>query len=622
MKILFLAANPQSTNRLNLGTEVQEIEEGLRRAKLSDRFQLVQRWEVRPRDLRRALLEEEPDIVHFSGHGEGQEGLVLVDDAGKPKPATGQALVGLFIQFPQIKCVLLNACYAEVQAQAIVEHIDYVIGMRDTILDDAAIAFTTGFYDGLGYGRTIEDAFELGRNAILWELSSFSNTTRKMIPVDFVKTESPESLPEQLKPILLKKTPNIAPNSPIPLNQNVPSADEIQLNIDKTLETDAKVKQYREQVKAYLSDRKLEDYEKDLLKALRDELGLSPEKANEILEEELAPIRQAKQAYATRLNLLIKYYPFTDAIETELQKFQMERNLTDEEVAEISRSILEQAEIAYQEKLKREARQRYEQEFIIAINAGYPLEDGVRNGLRNFQQSLKLSDEDIEQIEQPLIAPKEAEYQQKLAEAQRQREREEKAREQARQQQAEEAKRKREQEEEREKQLQLELERQRQQEKRRERMKTPLDVKLQQFEFDVITVDKNGKENSRTHKSAEFFAEDLGTRIFLEMVLIPRGTYLMGSSEGQGQGDERPQNSVTVSSFFIGKYPITQAQWRAVATLPQVEIPLNPAPSNFIGDSRPVEQVSWHEAVEFCQRLSRFTGHQYRLPSEAEWEYS
>ena len=311
MKILFLAANPQSTSRLNLGREVQEIDEGLRRAKLSDRFQLVQRWEVRPRDLRRALLEEEPDIVHFSGHGEGQKGLVLVDNAGKPKPATGKALAGLFIQFPQIKCVLLNACYAEVQAQAIVGHIDYVIGMRDTILDDAAIAFTTGFYDGLGYGRTIEDAFELGRNAILWELASFSKTTRQMIPVDFVKTESPESLPEHLKPILLKKTPNISPNPPILPNQNIPSADEIQLNIDKTLETDAKVKQYREQVKAYLSDRKLEDYEKDLLKALRDELGLSPEKANEILEKELAPIRQAKQAYATRLNLLIKYYPFT-----------------------------------------------------------------------------------------------------------------------------------------------------------------------------------------------------------------------------------------------------------------------------------------------------------------------
>ena len=72
----------------------------------------------------------------------------------------------------------------------------------------------------------------------------------------------------------------------------------------------------------------------------------------------------------------------------------------------------------------------------------------------------------------------------------------------------------------------------------------------------------------------------------------------------------------------MGKYPITQAQWRAVAALPQVTISLNPDPSNFKGDSRPVEEVSWHEAVEFCQRISSFTGHQYRLPSEAEWEYA
>ncbi len=96
----------------------------------------------------------------------------------------------------------------------------------------------------------------------------------------------------------------------------------------------------------------------------------------------------------------------------------------------------------------------------------------------------------------------------------------------------------------------------------------------------------------------------------------------MGSPAGQGTDEERPQHSVTVPSFFMGKYPITQAQWRAMAALPQVEIPLNPDPSHFKGDNRPVEQVSWDKAVEFCERLSRFTGHQYRLPSEAEWEYA
>jgi formylglycine-generating enzyme required for sulfatase activity len=97
----------------------------------------------------------------------------------------------------------------------------------------------------------------------------------------------------------------------------------------------------------------------------------------------------------------------------------------------------------------------------------------------------------------------------------------------------------------------------------------------------------------------------------------------MGSPEEEGSyNDERPRHKVRVSPFLIGRYPVTQVQWRAVASLTKVERDLNPDPSNFKGDSRPVEQVSWYEAVEFCQRLSRATGKDYRLPSEAEWEYA
>ena len=186
MKILFLAANPLSTTRLKLDEEVREIEQGLESSKLREEFELVQKWAVRSRDIRRALLRENPDIVHFSGHGKGQAGLVIVDEGEHAKPATGEALAGLFSLFPNIKCVLLNACYAEAQAQAIVQKIDYVIGMRDTILDDAAIAFTTGFYDGLGYGRNIEDAFELGRNAIIWEQASFSDIALRILVRTFL----------------------------------------------------------------------------------------------------------------------------------------------------------------------------------------------------------------------------------------------------------------------------------------------------------------------------------------------------------------------------------------------------------------------------------------------------
>jgi formylglycine-generating enzyme required for sulfatase activity/uncharacterized caspase-like protein len=146
-------------------------------------------------------------------------------------------------------------------------------------------------------------------------------------------------------------------------------------------------------------------------------------------------------------------------------------------------------------------------------------------------------------------------------------------------------------------------------------------TKLQLFEFDVIT-DGIGKENSRTKKSAEVFAEDLGNGVLLEMVKIRSGTFQMGSPKGQGSDNEKPQHSVTVPAFLMGKYPVTQAQWRSVVALPQIKISLNPDPAYFKGDKRPVEQVSWDEAVEFCQRLSVATGHLYRLPSEAEWEYA
>ena len=118
--------------------------------------------------------------------------------------------------------------------------------------------------------------------------------------------------------------------------------------------------------------------------------------------------------------------------------------------------------------------------------------------------------------------------------------------------------------------------------------------------------------------------EEIGDAISLQMLLIPEGTFMMGSPEDESERQERegPQHEVSVPPFFMGRYPITQAQWRAVAALQQVNLVLNPEPSNFTGDNLPVEQVSWYEAVEFCDRLSVKTGRPYRLPSESEWEYA
>jgi formylglycine-generating enzyme required for sulfatase activity len=122
-----------------------------------------------------------------------------------------------------------------------------------------------------------------------------------------------------------------------------------------------------------------------------------------------------------------------------------------------------------------------------------------------------------------------------------------------------------------------------------------------------------------------FYDEILDVKPPLRMMQIPAGEFLMGSPDNELERDEResPHHRVSVPSFFMAKYPVTQAQWRIVATMPhQVQRELNPDPSRFKGDSRPVEQVSWEDAIEFCARLSKHTKRQYRLPTEAEWEYA
>lgn len=141
------------------------------------------------------------------------------------------------------------------------------------------------------------------------------------------------------------------------------------------------------------------------------------------------------------------------------------------------------------------------------------------------------------------------------------------------------------------------------------------------FDFEVVTVDSTGKPNSPRRKRVEYFPENLGNRITLEMVAIPGGKFMMGSQE-EGYDSERPVHEVSVKSFFISKFLVTQAQWRVVANLPKVNRTLNSYPSEFNGDNLPVETVSWYDAIEFCDRLSRKTGRKYRLPSEAEWEYA
>jgi hypothetical protein len=188
--ILVLAANPRGTAPLRLGEEVRLLRSGLERSRDCERFALAERWAVTATDMRRALLDCQPQIVHFSGHGVGAEnsgdepsstrkftvipdlmaepeGLMFEDETGQTKLVSGEAIANLFALFSnQVECVVLNACYSEVQARAIAQHIPYVVGMKRAIGDKAAIEFAIGFYDALLAGRSVDFAYKLGCNAI------------------------------------------------------------------------------------------------------------------------------------------------------------------------------------------------------------------------------------------------------------------------------------------------------------------------------------------------------------------------------------------------------------------------------------------------------------------------
>jgi formylglycine-generating enzyme required for sulfatase activity len=142
--------------------------------------------------------------------------------------------------------------------------------------------------------------------------------------------------------------------------------------------------------------------------------------------------------------------------------------------------------------------------------------------------------------------------------------------------------------------------------------------------FEVITVDQQGQEIARSPKKTYPLREALDNQHWLEVVDIPGGEFLMGSpaTEDQRESNEGPQHLVTIQPFWMGKYLVTQGQWRIVAGLPKVNRNLNPYPAKFEGKNRPVERITWHEAVEFCDRLTQKTGREHRLPSEAEWEYA
>jgi len=428
--------------------------------------------------------------------------------------------------------------------------------------------------------------------------------------------------------------------------------------------TDPKLN-YRKTATRYANAGTIRPAGRAVLNTLRQQLGLSLGEAAEIEAEVLRPYQERlvnlQQYWETLIAEAEHEYPLGEFAREDLNTLQQMLGLRDEDVLpvqqEVERQFAQQL-AAYQQNLI-----QYEQTLADAIQKAFPLSEQAHQGLERLQQSLGLRDEDITRVCQPLIQQAELRHQENLRqEAERQeqeaedrlrQEREEVERQQAeaeRQQQAADRLRQEQEEADRVAHQQaaerLAQDHQRKAaealaQKRAEeealsslvrqpdpKLNMPrleagqrlLEVKL--FNFEVATLGNKGQEVSRTSHTSKYFSEDLGQGVELAMVAIPGGAFFMGSLAGEGDDSERPQHEVNVQPFYLGKYPVTQTQWRAVAAMPQVAIELNPDPSNFKGENRPVEQVSWHDAIEFCARLSRYTDRRYRLPSEAEWEYA
>jgi hypothetical protein len=170
IRILFLAANPAGTTLLKLDEEAREIGSKIRASAHRDSLEVITRWAVRPDDLLQYLNESKPHVVHFSGHGSSTEEITLMDNAGNPKSVSKEALVSLFRTLKDnIRVVVLNACYSRPQAEAITGVIDCAIGMSRAIGDGAAITFAASFYRAIGFGRSVREAFEQGKTALLLE---------------------------------------------------------------------------------------------------------------------------------------------------------------------------------------------------------------------------------------------------------------------------------------------------------------------------------------------------------------------------------------------------------------------------------------------------------------------
>ncbi|MBU0493536.1 MAG: CHAT domain-containing protein [Chloroflexi bacterium] len=182
IKALFLAANPADTQKLSLDKQIRAITEKIRATDYRDLLELVSVWAVRPDDLLQSLNEHRPHIVHFSGHGSQAGEILVVGDNDQSRPISTKAIKTLFKTLKDnIRVVILDACYSKSQAEAITEVVDCAIGMDDAVGEAAATIFTASFYRAIGFGRSVQEAFDQGIAALLLENIPEENVPKLLV---------------------------------------------------------------------------------------------------------------------------------------------------------------------------------------------------------------------------------------------------------------------------------------------------------------------------------------------------------------------------------------------------------------------------------------------------------
>lgn len=170
IKVLFFAANPRDQQQLLLDEEVRDITQQIRLSEYRDSVELHSRWAVRTSDLLQALNEHKPRIVHFSGHGSEEDELVFLTEDGSSKLVTEEAMAATIATVAEhVRVVFFNTCYSRAQAQAAAQHVDVAIGMNDSIGDDAARVFAAQFYSAIGFGYSVQRAFDQARAQLMLE---------------------------------------------------------------------------------------------------------------------------------------------------------------------------------------------------------------------------------------------------------------------------------------------------------------------------------------------------------------------------------------------------------------------------------------------------------------------